>query len=77
LADLRGNHNLSGVSASAGYVASWTRGTQVTLSGSLKMHTSETVSSLAAHNAQIFVAGYGVAYAIVAKEQRALGPAVQ
>jgi len=41
------------------------------------MHTSEAVSSLAADDAQIFVAGYSVAYVIVSEEQRALGPAVQ
>jgi len=77
LANSGGNHKVSGISASPGHVASWARGTQVTLSRSLKMHTSQTVSSLAAHNAQVFMACYSAAYAFVSEEQRALGPAVQ
>ncbi len=50
---------------------------QVTLSRSLKIHTSKTVSPLAARNMQIFVAGQSVAYPCVSEKQRAGRTAVK
>jgi hypothetical protein len=35
------------------------------------MHASETVSPVAAHGVQIFMAGHSIAYTFVGKDQRA------
>ena len=62
---------MSGISPGAGQVASWTGGTDVTLSRDVYMCTGEIYSALSAHKTQVFVAGHSVAYAFITEEQRA------
>ena len=71
LGRLRGKQDLAGISASPGNIASPDARDQITLNGSLHMHTGETVSPLAAHKMQIFVAGHSAAFACISEEQRA------
>ena len=75
LGDLGGKYNVSGIGPSAGQVASWTGGTDVTLSRDVYMCAGEITSPLTAHKTQVFVASHSVAYAFITEEHRA-GPAI-
>src|SRR6516162_647838 len=75
VADLAGEHNLSGISPRSGQIASWRWRANITLGRYVYIYASEIASPLSAYKTQGFMAGHSVAYAFISQEHRA-GPAI-
>jgi len=75
LANSAGKYNVSSVSAVSPKVAV-AFAAEVTVSRSLEVYSSETTGPLSTDEMQGFVAGIGVAYAIISEKQRPLQAAI-